>query len=124
VPLALHTAGLHLNFHVEGWLSSSLIFMFALASLLVGAAAQVYKITKIPVFSRHIVSFLMNYGIFFVVVIPMGNHRVNQGTTFLLSFAFIVIYVIILGIYLGVKSIINAGHNSKLSYEEVYKSAK
>ena len=120
VPLALHSAGLHLNFHVEGWLTSRLIFMFALASVLAGASAQVHKITMIPEFGRHILFFALNYGIFFVVVIPMSNHRVNQGTTFLLSFAFIFIYLAIFGVYMGIKSAVKAARNRKLKYEEIY----
>ncbi|MCL2099311.1 MAG: hypothetical protein FWH24_02605 [Oscillospiraceae bacterium] len=125
VPLASYSAGIHLNFHMtESWLTSGLIFMFLLASVLAGAAVQIHRITKIPAVSRHIVFFILNYGIFFVVVVPMSNHRVNQGTTFLLSFAFIIVYLIIFGIYMGIKSIINAARNKKLKYEEVYKSAK
>ena len=124
VPLAATQTGAQLRLNVDGWLTPALIFMFALASFLAGAAAQVYKITKIPVFSRHIVFFILSYGIFIAVVLPMSNHRVNQGTTLLLSFAFIIIYLVIFGIYMGVKSAVKSADNKKLEYDEVYKNAK
>ena len=121
VPLAATQTGAQLRLNVEGWLTPALIFMFAAAAFLAGAATQVYKITKIPVFSRHIVFFILNYGVFIAVVLPMSNHQVNQGTTLLLSIAFIIIYLIIFGIYMGIKSALKSADNKKLEYDEVYK---
>ena len=124
VPLARSQIGAQLRLNIIGWLTPSLIFMFALASFLAGAAAQVYKITKIPAFSRHLVFFILSYGIFLVVIIPMSNHQINQGTTLLLSVAFIIIYLVIFGIYMGIKSAIKSAGNKKLEYDGVYKNAK
>jgi len=124
VPLSAYAVGLRLNFHVEGWLTAALIFMFALAAFLSGAAAQVHKITKIPAFSRHIVFFILNYGIFLIVILPMSNHRISPDTTLLLSVAFIIIYLVIFGIYMGIKSAVKSARNKKLKYDEVYKNVK
>jgi len=126
--IALHLAtsafSVRLGLNITGWLTTSLLFMFALASFLAGAAAQVHKITKIPAFSRHIIHFILNYGIFFIVIIPMSNHPINSGTTLFLSVVFIAIYLVIFGIYAGIKAIINRSRNKKLKYDAVYKDAK
>ena len=121
VPLAATQTGAQLRLNVDGWLTPTLIFMFALASFLAGAATQVYKITKIPVFSRHIIFFILSYGIFIAIVIPMSNHQINQGTTLMLSVAFIIIYLVIFGIYMGIKAAVKSVNNKKLEYNGVYK---
>ena len=124
VPLSRQDVGLQLGLHVEGWLTASLIFMFALAAFLVGAAAQVHKITKIPALSRHIVFFILNYAIFLTVVLPMSNHQLSPDSTLLLSVAFIIIYLIILGIYTGIKSALKSADNKKSDYDGVFKNVK
>ena len=124
VPLAATQTGAQLRLNVDGWLTPTLIFMFALASFLAGAATQVYKITKVPVFSRHIIFFILSYGVFIAVVIPMSNHQINQGTTLLLSVAFIILYLVIFGIYMGIKAALKSANNKKLEYDGVYKNVK
>ena len=116
-------AALFLNVQMS-WLTPSLFFMFALASFLAGIAAQVFKITKIPAFSRHISFFILIYAIFFIVAVPLSNHSAREDTTLVLSVAFIAIYLVIFGIYMGIKSAVKAVHNSKLKYEQVYKNVK
>ena len=109
---------------LEGFFTPSMCFMFAFVSFLAGISAQVFKITKIPAFSRHIAFFILLYATFFIVVIPLSNHSANQGTTLLLSVTFILVYLVAFGIFIGIKSALGAVRNSKLKYDEVYKSAE
>ena len=106
------------------WFTPGMSAMFLSASLIAGIAAQIFKITKIPAFSRHIAFFILLYADFLFVVIPLSSHTTNQGTTIYLSAAFIVVYFIIFGIYMGIKAAVNASRNKKSSYEEVYKDAE
>ena len=122
VPLSTQRVGLQLNMHVEGWLTSSLVFMFALASFLIGAAAQVFKIAKLPKFSRQIIFFILSYGIFIIIVIPMSNHQISPDSTLLLSVAFIIIYLVIFGIRAGIRAALRSAANKKSDYEAVYKN--
>ena len=99
-------------------------FMFGLASLFAGMAAQIFKITKIPAISRHIAFFILIYIDMFLIVIPLSSYSTNANSTFYLSVIFTVIYLIILGIYAGIKTVINAVRNKKLKYDEQFKNAK
>lgn len=123
--IILETTGRILGLNI-GWFAAgtSMTGVFAFPAFLVGAAAQVFKITKIPVFSRHIAFFILVYANFFFVFLPLSPHAVMPSTTLYLSGIFIVVYLLVFGIYMGIKAAANARRNSKSEYKEVYKSAK
>ena len=100
----------------------SFVFTIAFASLGAGIAAQVFRVTKIPAFSRHIAFSILMYANFFLIMLPLSEHTPNEGTTLYLSVVFIIIYLIIFGIYMGIKSAVNAARNKKLKYDKVFKS--
>ena len=100
-------------------------FMLALASLLAGAAFQIFKVEKLPVISRHLAFFIFLYLDFLLVIIPFSNYSSsNKSMTLLLSVAFIVIYLVIFGIVMGIKAILNSVKNKKSNYEEQFKNVK
>ena len=111
-------------FHLHDQFAQNFIFIFMLASVFAGGAVQVFKIKKLPVFSRHIAFFILLYLIFLLVIVPFGNYSVNQGTTLLLSVAFIVIYFVVFGMTAGIKAIINSAKNKNLKYEKQFKDAE
>jgi len=111
-------------FHLHDQFAQSFIFIFILASVFAGGSVQVFKIKKLPVISRHIAFFILLYLDFLLVIVPFGNYSVNQGTTLLLSVAFIVIYFVVLGIIAGIKAIINSAGNKNLKYEKQFKDAE
>jgi hypothetical protein len=97
-------------------------FMFALASLGAGIAAQIFKITKIPAVSRHIAFFILLYLDLLLVIIPLSNYTATNSTTLYLSVIFIVIYAIISGITIGIKSALNTAKNKKSQYDKQFKN--
>jgi hypothetical protein len=112
------------TFNITNSMRPIIVLIFAAASLFAGLATQVFKITKIPVFSRHIAFFIIIYFTFIFVVIPLSPGQTSPSATFILSIAFIIIYLIIFGIYMGIKAVKNTMQNKKSDYEEVYKEAK
>jgi len=98
--------------------------MFALSALGAGVAVQVFKIGKIPVVSRHIAFFILLYLTFLLVFVPLSAYSVNADTTLYLSVAFIVIYLVVLGIVMGTKAVINSVRNKKLKYEKQFENVK
>jgi len=97
-------------------------FMIALVSLWAGAAAQIFKVQKLPAVSRHIIFFILLYLDFLLIILPLSSYTVNQDSTLLLSVAFTVVYLVIFGIIMGIKAIINSAKNKKLSYEKQFKN--
>ena len=115
--ILLNIFGYFLN---VSWFEPGMCFLFALASFFAGIAVQVYKLTKIPAFSRHIAFFILVYADFFLVVIPLSSYSTNQGSALYLSIAFAIVYLVIFGICIGIKSAVNAVRNKNLKYTAVY----
>jgi len=106
-------------------LHSSSYFIFALASLGAGAAVQVYKIRKLPAASRHIAFFILMYVDFLLMIfIPLSQHTVTPNTTFYLSISFIVIYLVVFGIVMGIRAVVNNIANKKLHYDKQFKNTE
>ena len=96
------------------------VFTIGFASLGAGIAAQIFRLTKIPAFSRHIAFFILMYANFFLIMLPLSDHAPNEGTTLYLSIVFIIIYLIIFGAYMGARSAVNAARNRKSSYNKMF----
>lgn len=119
---ALNTLGV---LHRYNAAAPSFVFMFLFVSFFAGAAAQVYKITKLPALSRHIAFFILLYIDFMLIVLLFSNYTpTHQNYTFLLSVTFIAIYLVIFGIVMGIKTIINYMKNKNLKYEKQFKNVK
>ena len=102
-------------------LNTATCFMFALAAFGAGASAQIFKIDKLPAPSRHIAFFICLYFVFIFIVLPFSGYSPTRSdSTLLMSVAFIIIYLIILGIAVGIKAINNAVKNKKLKYENQF----
>jgi len=104
---------------------------FILSALFAGLAVQVYKIKKIPAISRHIMFFILLYidflfatVIFRMILMPWNDQILKSGSTLLLSACFIAIYLVIFGIVMGIKAIINSKKNKNLEYEKQFKNVK
>ena len=102
-------------------MTPSIVLVFILASFFAAVSTQIFKITKIPVFARHIGFFILIYATFIFAVLPLSPGQVRPQTTLMLSIIFIVVYLLIFGIYMGMKSIITARRNKKSEYKEIYK---
>ena len=100
--------------------NSGTYFPFVLTALWAGAAVQVFKIEKLPSASRHIAFFILIYLDFILIFMPLSSYTVNQNTTLLLSAAFVLIYLLVFGITMGIKSIIKSVKNKKQSYEKQF----
>jgi len=96
--------------------------MFALAALWAGAAAQVFKIKKIPEASLHIAFFILIYLDFLLIFIPFSPYTLASGSTLYLSIAFIVIYLIIFGIVAAVKKFRAALKEKKSGYKKQFEN--
>jgi len=110
--------------HMYDKTAPSFTFMLILASLIAGIAVQIFKIEKLPSISKHIIFFILLYLDFLLIVIPLSKYNANQETTLLLSVAFIVIYLVIFGIIMGIKAIVNSNKNKKLKYENQFDKVK
>ena len=104
--------------------AQSFVYMLFLASFFAGAAAQIFKIKKLPAISRHIAFFILLYLDFLLVIIPFSNYTITNDGILLLSVAFVIIYLIIFGIVMGIRAIINYVRNKNLKYEKQFKNAK
>ena len=102
-------------------MSPTIVLVFILASFFAAISTQIFKITKIPVFARHLGFFILIYATFIFAVVPLSPGTMRPQTTLMLSIIFIVVYLVIFGIYMGIKAIINSRRNKKLEYKEVYK---
>ncbi|MCL1859679.1 MAG: hypothetical protein FWF92_10670 [Oscillospiraceae bacterium] len=109
------------TFYIYDIFALNFCFVLALASILAGAAAQVFKIKKLPLMSRHIAFFILLYLDFLLIIIPLSAYTVNQDSTLFLSVAFTVVYLIIFGIAMAIKAIINSAGNKKSDYEKQFK---
>ena len=106
-------------------LAQNFAFMLLFASFFAGTAFQVFKIKKLPAISRHIAFFVLLYIDFILIVLFFTSYQpTGQDATLLLSVAFITIYLVILGIVMGIKAIINVIRNSNLKYENQFKNLK
>ena len=103
-------------------LNSGAYLVFALAALGAGLSVQIFKIEKLPLFSRHIAFFILIYLTFIVVVLPLSEHQVRQDSILLLSVAFIVIYLLVLGAVVLIKAVSASVKNKKLKYENQFKT--
>jgi len=102
-------------------LNTATCFMFALAAFGAGAAAQIFKIDKLPALSRHIAFFICLYLVFIFIVLPFsGYNPTRPDATLLMSSAFIIIYLLILSIVIGIKTVRNSVKNKKLKYENQF----
>ena len=107
--------------NVRANMTPSIVLIFIIASLFAAISTQIFRITKIPIFARHVGFFILIYATFIFAVVPLSPGPVRPQTTLMLSIIFIVVYLIIFGIYMGIKAIINARRNKKVEYKEVYK---
>ena len=107
--------------NVRANMTPSIVLVFILASLFAAISTQIFKITKIPVFARHLGFFILVYGTFIFAVVPLSPGPVRPQTTLMLSIIFIVVYLVIFSIYMGIKAIISSRRNKKSEYKEVYK---
>jgi len=94
--------------------------VFALAALGAGFSVQVFKIEKLPAFSKHTAFLILIYLDFLLIVLPVSGYEMRQNSVLLLSVAFIVIYLVIFGIVTLVKSIVNSIKNKKSKYENQF----
>jgi len=101
--------------------NTSITAMLLLPSFLAGASAQVFKINKIPAASRHLAFFVLTYTTFIFVFLPLSPHAATPSTTLVLSFAFIIVYLAVFGIYMGIKAITNIGKSKTMKYDKIYK---
>ena len=99
-------------------------FLLILASLLAGAATQIFKVEKLPAASRHIAFFILLYLDFLLIFIPLSSYNVNQDSTLLLSVGFTVIYLVIFGVVIGIRAIINSVRNKKSDYDKQFKNVE
>ena len=102
-------------------LYSGAYLVFALASLGAGISVQIFKIGKLPSASKHIAFFILLYLNFLLIVLPLSEHQIRQNSILLLSVAFIVIYLVVFGVIMLVKSIAGSIKNKKLKYEKQFK---
>ena len=100
--------------------NSGTYFPFVLTALGAGMAVQIFKIEKLPSASRHIAFFILIYLDFILIFMPLSSYTVNQSTTLLLSAAFVLIYLLVFGIAMGIKSIIKSAKNKKQNYENQF----
>jgi hypothetical protein len=105
---------------VDHAFNSGTYFPFVFTSLGAGLAVQVFKIEKLPSASRHIAFFILIYLDFILIFMPFSSYTVNQNTTLLLSAAFVIIYLLALGISAAVKAVIRSARNKKQSYEKQF----
>ena len=110
--------------YIYGDFAVNFCFMLAFASIIAGFSAQIFKIEKLPGMSRHILFFILLYIDFILILIPFSSHNVSQDSTLLLSVAFAVIYLVILGIVMGIKAIVKSAKNKKSDYEKQFKNVE
>jgi len=101
--------------------NSGTYFPFALTALWAGLAVQVFKIGKLPSASRHIAFFILMYLDFILVFMPLSQYTLNQNTTLLLSAAFVVVYLLVFGVAMGVKAVVRSVGDRKATYEKQFK---
>ena len=97
-------------------------FAFGLAALGAGMAVQIFKIEKLPLASRHIAFFILLYIDFLLMVFnPLRQYTAGTNTTFYLSVGFVVVYLVLFGMIMGIKAVINAFRNTRATYEKQFK---
>ena len=102
-------------------LNTATCFMFALAAFGAGAAVQIFKIEKLPAPSRHIAFFICLYLVFIFIALPFSGYSPTRpDATLLMSVAFIVIYLLISGVVIGIKTLRNSVKNKKLKYKNQF----
>ena len=107
----------------------SMCFIFAWVSLIAGAAAQIYRIKKLPAISRHIAFFILIYLDFIFMILlwtsnEISSYSMTSNSLLYLSVVFIAIYFVIFGIVMGIKAIVNSAKNKKLEYEKQFKNVE
>ena len=117
------TAICRILFLNEEVFAPGLCLMFALTALGAGIAVQIFKIKKMPAVTRHIAFFILLYLDFWLVFIPLSKYSLNPNSTFYLSIIFIVLYLVVLGVFMGIKAVVNSIKNSKTNYDKQFKNA-
>ena len=109
--------------NVRANMTPRIVLVFIVAAFFAAVSTQIFKLTKIPVFARHLGFFILIYATFIFAVLPLSPGPINPQATLMLSIIFIVVYLLVFGVYMGIKSISNARRNRKTEYKEIYKKS-